>query len=142
MIDFLCRAKKKTYAGKKGAVASSRLESHDLSYSEDEYMYYDTYIGGEKFSGEEAVWKKGIPTWSMNYSGRVLSGSFSGDFLKEALLLVPEDNPYRGPLVYHNGDFTYNCSVNGDQEWFQGYEEIFLREEKIYECYYHGGTVK
>lgn len=142
LVDFLCRAKKKTYAAKSGKVASSRPDSHDLSYREEEYLYYDTYLGGEKFSGEEAVWDKGIPVYSMNYCGRVLSEGFSGDFLKEALLLVPEEYPFRGPRVYHNGDFTYHCIVNGTVEWFQGYEEIFLQEEKVYECYFHGGAVK
>jgi len=24
-----------------------------------DYQYYDTWLGGEKFSGEEAIWKKG-----------------------------------------------------------------------------------
>lgn len=142
MVDFLCRAKKKTYAGKGGGVASSRPGSHDLSYSEGDYLYYDTYLGGEKFSGEEAVWNKETPVYAMNYHGRVLSEGFSGDFLKEALLLVPEEYPYRGPYVYHNGDFTYHCIVNGTVDWFQGYEEIFLLEEKVYECYFHGGMVK
>jgi transcriptional regulator with XRE-family HTH domain len=142
MIDFLLRAKKKTYAAGKGVVASSRHCSHDLSYEEGDYLYYDTYLGGEKFSGEEAVWNKGNPVYSMNYIGRVLSEKFSGDFLKEALYLVPEDKPFRGPLVYHNGDFTYHCVVNGEVEWYQGYEEIFLQSEKVYECYFHGGMVK
>ena len=27
-------------------------ELHDLVYSENDYMYYDTYLGGEKFAGE------------------------------------------------------------------------------------------
>lgn len=33
-------------------------------------MYYDTYLGGEKFAGEEALWISGNPYWSMNYVGR------------------------------------------------------------------------
>ena len=28
------------------------VELHDLVYSENDYMYYDTYLGGEKFAGE------------------------------------------------------------------------------------------
>lgn len=142
MIDFLCRAKRKTYAGNGGATASSRPNSHDLSYVEGDYTYIDTYLGGECFSGEEAIWKKGIPSWAMNYCGQVLAEGFSGDFLKEALLLVPEEMPYRGPLIYRNGDYTYHCVVNGSVEWYQGYEEIFLLEKKVYECYFHGGKVK
>ena len=54
-IDFLCRAKKSTYAGKGGEIISSRPNSHDLQYVENNLKYIDTYLGGEKFAGEEAV---------------------------------------------------------------------------------------
>jgi transcriptional regulator with XRE-family HTH domain len=142
MVALLCRAKKKTYAGKGAMAESSRPKSHDLRYSEGDYLYIDTYLGGEKFCGEEALWKQGIPIWSMNYCGRVLSDHFNGDFLKEALFLVPEEYPYRGPLVYMNGDYSYHCIVEGDVDWYQGYEEIFCLGSKVYECYFHGGSIK
>ncbi len=141
-IPFLLRAKRLTYAGKSYQTTSSRLASHDYEYAEGELRYHDTYLGGERFAGEEAVWHKELPIYSMNYVGRVLHESFSGDFLKEALLLVPEEFPYRGPLCFQNGDFSYHCHVSGDFHWFQGYEEIFCRGNKVYECYFHGGDIK
>ena len=97
LVGFLIRAKQATYAGKGAETASSRVNSHDLVYREGEYMYYDTYLGGDKFAGEEALWISEVPYWSMNYVGRVTGENFSGDFLKEALLNVPEDKPFRGP---------------------------------------------
>lgn len=142
IISFLIEAKKRTYAGKGGESVSSRPCSHDLAYSDGEYMYYDTYLGGEKFSGEEAVWLSGNPIWSMNYAGRVTGENFSGDFLKEALLNVPADKPFRGPELYSSGNYTYKCSVNGNFEWFQGYETIHLNGMNIYECYFHGSIIK
>jgi transcriptional regulator with XRE-family HTH domain len=142
MVDFLCRAKRKTYAGKGGNCASSRPGSHDLAYGEGDYYYYDTYLGGEKFSGEEAVWKQGVPVWSMNYTGRIVAEGFSGDFLKDALYQVPKEYPFRGPSMFHKGDYTYHCVINGSVEWYQGYEEIFLLDSKVYECYFHGGIIK
>lgn len=78
----------------------------------------------------------------MNYSGRVIGEGFSGDFLKEALMEVPSKNPYRGPALYENGEYRYECEVAGDIEWFRGYEEIFKQGVKIYECYFHGGEVQ
>ena len=140
-IDFLIKAKKKTYAGHGGECSSSRPASHDLSYTEGDLMYYDTYLGGRLFSGEEAVWKNGVPVWSMNYIGRVTGENFSGDFLKEALCEVPEDMPYRGPGFYLRGDYSYHCIAEGSPEWFRGYEEIFCCGEKIYELFFHGGSV-
>ena len=109
---FLIKAKQATYAGKGAETNSSREKSHDLIYRDGDYMYYDTYLGTGKFAGEEAIWIKNNPFWSMNYIGRVTGDHFSGDFLKEALLHVPEDKPFRGPESYSNGDYTYHCDVN------------------------------
>ncbi|MCR4775706.1 MAG: DUF5680 domain-containing protein [Saccharofermentans sp.] len=141
-VEFLIKAKQATYAGKGAETASSRVKSHDLVYREDEYMYYDTYLGGDKFAGEEALWISDVPCWSMNYLGRVTGENFSGDFLKEALLHVPADKPFRGPEEYSNGDYTYKCSIDGDYEWFIGKEIITFRGEQIYECCFHGGLIK
>ena len=142
LIKFLCRAKKATYAGKGPKSPSSRPNSHDLQYNEDNLLYIDTFLGGESFAGEECLWIDSTPVWSMNYMGRVLSEEFSGSFLKEVLSLVPEDNPYRGPIVYENGDYKYHCIVNGSFEWFNGYEEIFYKDKKVFECMFQGGLVK
>ena len=142
IVEFLIRAKKATYAGKGAETDSSRPESHDLIYREDDLMYYDTYFGGDKFVGEEALWISGKPYWSMNYAGRVTGDNFSGDFLKEALLNVPFDKPFRGPDEYTNGDYTFKWEVNGTFEWFQGYETISYKENDIYECYFHGGIIE
>lgn len=142
LVSFLIKAKQATYAGKGAETESSRVKSHDLIYREGEYMYYDTYLGGDKFAGEEALWISEIPYWSMNYAGRVTGDNFSGDFLKEALLNVPEDKPFRGPDEYVNGDYAYKCGIDGDFEWFQGYETISYKGEIIYECYFHGGLIK
>jgi len=141
-IGFLIRAKQKTYAGKGAETASSRVNSHDLVYSEGEYMYYDTYIGAERFAGEEALWIDDVPFWCMNYAGRVTGENFSGDFLKEALLNVSHDRPYRGPEGYSTGEYSYSCTVDGDFEWFQGYETIAYKGAVIYECFFHGGSIK
>ena len=142
IVSFLIRAKKATYAGKGAETASSRIGSHDLVYREDNLMYYDTYLGGDRFAGEEALWISGVPCWSMNYAGRVTGSPFSGDFLKEALLHVPEELPYRGPEQYVNGDYAYSCSAEGDFEWFRGEETICYRGNRIYECHFHGGLIR
>jgi transcriptional regulator with XRE-family HTH domain len=139
---FLCRAKKATYAGRGAEAAPSRPVSHDLHYAEGEYAYIDTYLGGEKFAGEEAVWRLGAPIWSMNYCGRILCEGFSSDFLKAALSRVSGDCPFRGPAIYRDEDYSYHCAVNGDIRWFQGFEEIFLRDQRVYECRFHGGEIK
>ncbi|OOM75299.1 hypothetical protein CLPUN_33560 [Clostridium puniceum] len=142
IINFLCKAKKCTYAGKGSECRPSRPNSHDLEYVEGNLKYIDTYLGGERFSGEEALWKDDIPFWSMNYIGRVLDERFSGSFLKEALSLVSTENPYRGPVIYQNGQYKYHCIISGEFNWFQGREEIYFDDIKVYECFFHGGLIK
>ncbi len=142
IIEFLIRAKRATYAGKGAETASSRPGSHDLVCREGELMYYDTYLGGDRFAGEEALWISDVPVWSMNYAGRVIGEGFSGDFLKAALLRVPEEEPFRGPREYTERDYTYRCGADGDFEWFQGKETIHRRGLLIYECFYHGGLIR
>lgn len=143
MIEFLLDANKKTYAGKgKEEVNSSRPNSHDLKYEQGNMKYIDTYVGGERFSGEEAVFKNDSAVWAMNYSGRTLEELFSGDFLKEVLMLRTIEDPFRGPRLYKNGNYVYHNTVDGDFNWFQGKEEIFCGDLKVYECFFHGGIVR
>jgi hypothetical protein len=142
VIEFLIKAKKATYAGRGAEMEPSRPNSHDLQYTEEPLKYIDTYLGGVKFAGEEALWREDVPFWSMNYLGRVVANGFSGDFLKEVLLLVPEEYPFRGPLQYSNGDYSYKCSIEGTFHWFYGYEEIYFKGNKVYECAFHGGDIE
>ncbi|MFA9379712.1 MAG: DUF5680 domain-containing protein [Acetanaerobacterium sp.] len=142
VIDFLLRAKRATYAGKGAEASASRPSSHDLHYADGEWCYIDSYLGGERFAGEEALWRDGRPYWAMNYSGRVVAEGFSGDFLKEALSLVGEDAPFRGPLLHTNGALTYRCETQGDFDWFHGREVILCEGKPVYECLFHGGHIR
>ena len=142
LIEFRLKANVNTYAGFMNEVDATRPASHDFRYEDGEYMYHDTYVGGEEFAGEEAVWKKGVTVWAMNYIGRVLDDRFSGDFLKEALRAADKKMPYRGPEIHQSGEYTYRCKVTGDFTWFQGFEEIYLNDVKVYECVFHGGKIR
>ena len=142
IVEFLCRAKRETYAsGNAKECIPCRPNSHDLKYCEGNLIYIDTYLGGENFVGEDAIWNDNIPLWSMNYAGRIVEEGFEGWFLKEALRIVNEEYPYRGPLSYENGDFKYECSFAGNFEWFDGEEVIYKNDVKIYECKFHGGVI-
>ena len=141
IIDFRLEANINTYAAFANETESTRLDSHDFRYERGNFVYHDTYVGGEQFAGEEAVWKDSKAVYAMNYLGRVLDGKFSGNFLKEALRAADKKMPYRGPEFYQSGEYIYKTSVSGSFEWFQGYEEIYCNDVKVYECYYHGGLM-
>lgn len=141
LILFRLEANVNTYAAYMNETSPTRLNSHDFTYTNAPYLYHDTYVGGEKFAGEEVIWHEGNVQYAMNYCGQVLGQQFSGDFLKEALRKADMKMPYRGPEYYQSGEYTYKCNVVGDFTWFQGYEEIYCNTEKVYECYFHGGTI-
>ena len=79
LIEFRLEANVNTYAAYMNETDSTRIDSHDFSYSSGPYIYHDTYVGGEKFAGEEAIWVDGKIQYAMNYLGRVLDQQFNGD---------------------------------------------------------------
>jgi len=93
---FLMRAKKRTYASGQNTAPPSRPQSHDFQYSEQDYLYIDTYLGSRNFTGEEAVWIRDTPIWALNYYGVSLDETFYSAFLKEASPPRPGILPERG----------------------------------------------
>ncbi len=151
LITFRLEANAKTYAAMMNEVPSTRLDSHDYRYDMGEFTYHDTYVGGEQFAGQEAIWKNGSAVYAMNYVGRVLHEKFSGKFLKDALKAADKKMPFRGPAWYQSGEYIYQAKVTGDVDWFQGYETICWQavgegknvdDINVYECYFHGGLIK
>lgn len=115
LAHFLVKAKKATYANKTNKINSSRKESHDYSYKENNYTYFVLSLVQE---------------------------NFNGDFLKEVLLQVDEKLPYRGSLFYQKGEYLYLLRVQGKIDFFHGVEEIYYQTYKVYEGFIQGGIVK
>ena len=144
-LKFLITAKQNTYASDGNLVTASRSGSKDLVYHEGPFSYLDTYLGDFNFIGEEAVWYEEKAVWGMNYYGRMLVEKIPpgfSHFLKSALLNVPQEMPFRGPEEFTEDDFSYNCSTEGNIEWFRGKEFICYKGQKIYQLYFHGGEIK
>ena len=142
---FLVNAKRNTYAAQKGKVPSSRKYSKDLAFEENDYYYLDSYFGEKDFSGEEIVYFKELPIWSMNYYGKMIKENIPEGFIKtlrEALQKVSEDKPFRGPEEYIRGKYKYRCSNEGNIDFFHGTESIFYENEELYRLYFHGGCIK
>lgn len=62
-------------------------------------------------------------------------------FLKKALSLVEEKNPYRGPEKLEEGDFLYINKVVGSLSDFKGEEKIFYKNEEVFCQNYFGGLI-
>lgn len=140
LINFLCEAKKNTYA--KDRVDEGQSKKASFSYEKDDLRYMDTCLGTQQIVGEEVIWEGGNPVWALNYTGREVAEGFDPKFLQEALQCAKKEWPYRGPRFFENGDFTYKCRVEGEFEWFVGCEKILYKGVKVYEAMFQGGLVK
>jgi len=146
LCKFLVEAKKSTYAA--GDVAEKIVnddKSTTLVFESDDWKYHDNYFGGEPYGGREVVFFKGQPVYMMVYYGRV-NDSVSDinrvyGVLMDALKLIPEDKPYRGPEKYNSGDLTYENSFAGEVDNFFGKEIITENGKEIYKTRYIGGFV-
>ena len=148
---FLIEAKKQTYANENiEKQKPSRKGSHDYEYASGNFLYHDTYFGGTNFMGEEVVYEeeKETPIWGMNYYGNTLDESLSEEAmdkaLRPALMQVGSDDtlPVRGPKEYTNGEYKYTFKVSGNIYGFEGVEEIYKGNKKVYELKCHGGFIK
>tara|TARA_Y100000310_G_scaffold345313_1_gene463660 strand:+ start:2469 stop:2861 length:393 start_codon:yes stop_codon:yes gene_type:complete len=128
LAEFLVKAKKATYASGK-----------TLTYKDNQYSYKDTYYGSNPFGGQEIV-SKDKPIWIMNYWGKTTNPKIY-KILKQALLQVTKDLPFRGPRQLTIGPYLYKNEVKGSITSFHGKETIEKDNKIIYTCFYHGGEI-
>ena len=147
LLSFIIRAKQSTYAGSGGTVAKEPPfpGAKLLEYEEGELSYQDLYFGSLQFTGQEVIYQKGDPVWSMNYSGKCFKGASTDiiyDFLRQALLKPTLDAPYRGPVaLYGDNGLRYANHYTGDIDFFSGQEQIWQNDILAYQLYYSGGWI-
>lgn len=147
LIDFVIKAKLAGYAGGGEGLEKDfsdgfrgfELKSHN-------YRYVDRYAGFNPFAGSEYVFSTTDElVWTMNYYGKVVARQIDPaqiySFLREALLQITSENPFRGPAHLEFGDLRYENLVNGSFESFHGMESIYEGNDRVYILYYHGGTL-
>lgn len=144
---FIVRAKAATYVGSGAQGASSRSGSHDLQYTEGDWLYIDSYFGGTDFIGEEAVFFKEKPVWAMNYYGYILrpdlvTAAEAGAMIKASLSRMYAEGRFLGGFRHSAGNLSYIDTSEGDFSHFHGKEWIEREGVRAYELVYHGGLVK
>ena len=149
LAKFLVKAKKSTYAGDGKEVPPQRPGFDELEFVEGDFEYRDSYLGFYQAPGQEVVRFKGKPIWLMAYNGG-MKKQYHGDadfaeetynFLKKALSLVDESEPYRGPASLEEGDYEYINKVEGDLSRFIGRETILYKGEEVFSHDYMGELV-
>lgn len=145
---FLVKAKKQTYASNGKKTTPQRKGFKEFEFRKGDWYYKDSYSGFFMAPGQEVVYFKNEPVWSMSYNGGMLSDymkkkfakkTFS--FLKECLLNVNENNPFRGPKKFQKETWKYLNSFTGDIKNFKGTEKIFFNQNLVFKQNYIGGLI-
>jgi hypothetical protein len=152
LSEFLVDAKRKTYAGldDDATVAAPLLPgSKQLEYRDRDLSYRDIYFGMRFFVGQETVQAGADVIWSMSYAGGVAASVVDRNvflavyaFLRQALLAIRDDRPFRGPPQFENESFRYLNTSSGDLAEFHGEEQISRAGVKVYGLRYQGGIVR
>lgn len=146
LCKFLVTAKRSTYAA--GDTADKVInddKSTTLVFKEGDWKYHDNYFGGEPYGGREVVFYKNQPIYIMTYYGLVDESVDDFNpiyaFLMEALKLIPEEHPYRGPNRHDQNNLSYYNNFTGEIDNFSGEEIIKEDGNEIYRAKYLGGFV-
>ncbi len=143
---FIVRAKAETYVGKGSAAEPSRPGSHDLVFCDGHWSYRDSYFGGTDFAGQETVWFKGEPVWSMIYHGFVIrpdliDAARAGETIRAALSAMYQTGRFLGGFEWEGPHGRYVDVSSGDFRRFQGREHIDVDGVEAYALNYGGGLV-
>jgi len=152
LAAFLVEAKRRTYAGfdDDATVATPLLAgSKQLEHRAPPYAYRDIYFGMGFFVGQETVSREGRVIWSMSYSGGARVEIRDREtfldiykFLRQALLGVKVEQPYRGPPLFELDGMIYRNQAEGALDRFQGVETIARQDgTPLYELRYSGGLL-
>lgn len=148
---FLIKAKKNTYSsqGDNASVKPLLIGTKQLEYKDGNYFYRDIYAGMSYFVGQEIVYFKNNPIWSMSYSGGVEENITEEStmmqiyqFLQIVLGKVSKEDIFRGPNKVLDDDKVYINEYSGTINSFSGSEYITFDEKRVYHLYYSGGIIK
>lgn len=118
--------------------------STTIPFKKGSWRSHDNFFGGEPYGGRTVVFYKEKPVWIMVYYGRVIVKEDPDAIyrtLREALMRMPMDHPYRGPKKYALGTYVYKNAWKGDVGNFFGEESITKNNKIVYHARYMGGFV-
>jgi hypothetical protein len=146
LARYLVKAALQGYAsGDESRIQHLADGGSEVRSEEGDYVYRGRWYGNERFAGEDVVWHNGHALWSMNFYGATTPGcaipAEFPKFHKSALRRVSVDAPFRGPAMYHDGEFVYVNKWTGSISEFSGEERVFFRDQEIFHLVYHGGTL-
>lgn len=141
--NFIAEARKNTYAGGGKPVENPLLTgSYQLEYRRGDFLYRDIYFAGkENFIGQEVIYLKEDPIWSMVFCGSAEPPEVT-DFLKKSLSVLAGKCRFNEECEFEENNFRYKNKGEGTLERFHGKETISINGEKVYKLRYQGGLVE
>ncbi|MFA7253470.1 MAG: DUF5680 domain-containing protein [Patescibacteria group bacterium] len=147
--SFLVEANANGYAANEARILPERPGFQELDFLKGDWYFRDSYAGHYMAPGQEVAYFKNQPVWAMSYSGGMKEQYFSDDyfvgetfkFLKEALLEMDPDKPYRGPTNYRREEWWYMSKVKGEINDFIGNEKIYNNNILVFEQNFIGGLI-
>ena len=143
--QFLIDSNKAGYAGGEEKKWIKEPDgSTTIPFEKGDFRSHDNFFGGEPYGGRVIVFQKDKAVWTMVYYGWVAEGVGADPVyavLRNALMRMPEDAPFRGPKEFKDGELTYVNKWDGDVERYSGEEQITQGEKLNYKANYIGGLV-
>ena len=149
-LDELRKFKKEAHgAGYESEHPKNEVKESDgsttLWYESGEWKFHDNYFGGEPYGGRTVISYKNKPVWIMVYYGwlddKVSDVNAAYAFLRKALRASKEEESFRGPKEFSEGNFRYVNGWEGALENYYGNEAMYLNGSLIYRAMYMGGLV-
>lgn len=139
--DFLCEARRNTYAANATPIDARLLASTQLEFQKGNFFYRDIFFSGtKKFIGQEIVYQDSKPIWGMNYMGNQI-GKLETNFLKESLFKLSEKCRLGGRCENEKREYKYQDNGQGNVEEFSGQEQMSVQGKNIYKLDYRGGLI-
>lgn len=143
--QFLIASNKAGYAGgNEKAWKKEKNHSTTIEFKQGDWYSHDNFFGGEPYGGRVVVFYKDKPVWMMVYYGWVVEGVAVDSIyaiLRNALMRMPEEAPFRGPKEYCEKSFIYSNTWQGSITRYFGEEKIMHNNSIIYTSNYRGGFV-
>lgn len=146
LLQFLLKARTKTYAGGGGKVQPVFNGSTQLEHKEGDWFYRDLYYtGNEIFMGLEAIHYQGKPVWAMSYYGNYkgMTEEEIDKILRSALLANWQDTRIWKYVEWEKNGYKYICQPDfeGSIEELAGVEKISKKGKEVYKFHYAGGLI-
>ena len=146
LLQFLLKARTKTYAGDGGKAQPAFGGSTQLEYREEDWLYRDVYYTGNGiFMGLEAIYYQDKAVWAMSYYGnfKKMSEKEIDQILRKALLENWQTARTWKNVEWNFKDYKYvgEPDFEGSIEEMAGSEKISKQGKEVYRFFYAGGLI-